>query len=247
MKQKKLLAGLGIILAIAALGYWFFFKTIRGSSLALYAVAGWHAPLSVRFECARETDSRVAEKFLKPLNFDPASKDLLKNFWFYSYYRGCLFQDGYDFKGNAVPRSAINGDVYNNPFAGISFRLAPGSAIAKDNALNVDIDDQLYISQIHTPTQTLSLHYYTNDDQYKNFEDLNQKFQGIRGETAQVVEKTVGILPDKTMDLHFSLDNGNSGIIFLASNNRLFIISGQQSQASEMLGIEQSIKLSPSK
>ena len=246
-KYKKAFIVLAILAAIGLAGYWFFMKTLRGNSLVLYAVGGWHAPLNVRVACARETDGKVVEKFSKPLNFDKESKNLLKNFWYYSFYRGCLFRYGYDFKGNSVPSSEISNNEYTNPYAGINFLLPANSTLLKDNELNVELDDRLFTSEIQTDQGIIFVQFYTKHDIYDSQEHINANFQNVPNTTGKVIEKTAGILPSGAGDFHITQDDGNIGIVFLAPENHLIIIYGNSQLSQYLMEIEQNFVLSPNK
>ncbi len=163
--SKRTYLILFVIILVLGAGYLFFTKTNRGSSWALYAIAGRHAPLSVKMSCAKETDERVATKFSLPLKFDTKTKNELRGFWYYSYYRGCLFKNGFDFSGNPIPSSTITPQTgkttqYANPYVGITLSVPQGTIIATDNVLDVDFDDRLHVSQLTFPNGTLVINAY---------------------------------------------------------------------------------------
>lgn len=231
LKHKKIIAALLILLLLGLGGYWFFYKTVRGNSLALYLAGGWHAPIGVRYNCAKETDAKVSEKFLKPLNFDRESKNLLKNFWYYSYYRGCLFKNGYDFSGNPVPKSLLTAAtsemVYENRYAGLNFFLPLNSEILSDNLLNVDLDDRLFVSEFNTPAGNIMLYYYTKSDDFQTLEDLGLKFQNIPQTLGKVIKKEIRATPSEISYIKADQDDGNIGLIFLTPEKHLIILFGQ--------------------
>ncbi|MFM2374612.1 MAG: hypothetical protein RLZZ234_607 [Candidatus Parcubacteria bacterium] len=164
------------VLVISLFGYYFIMHTNRGSSLALYAIGGWHAPLGVKIACGKDTDVRVYNKFLLPLAFDEDTKDQLRGFWFYSYYRDCLFAHGFDFKGNPVPHSTIVGDGssyrFTNEYAGFSFVVPSSTVLATDNNLDVDYDSDLFHTILTTADGLIVADTYVAHDLFKTPGDI---------------------------------------------------------------------------
>lgn len=147
-------------------------KTNRGSSIALYVVGGWGAPVDTRYTCAKETDTLVAKKFLNPPPFDKKSINGLKGFWYYSYYRQCLYQHGFDFNGDKIPTSTLRSSgIYANPLAGITFKIEK-AMITADNVINVDDDDRLRASALQTTSGTIVVNTYLKNNDILNFEEL---------------------------------------------------------------------------
>jgi hypothetical protein len=247
MKYKKTIIAVSTVAVVSLAGYWFFFKTLRGNSLALYAVGGWNAPLSIRYNCGKQTDAAVYEKFLRPLKFDEPTKDLLKNFWYYSYYRDCLYKHGYDFKGNPVPKSSIvvagATAVYSNNNAGFTFTVPPETTITTDNALDVDFDDYLLASTLQTKNGLIQVHYYTKITQYENFDVLNEKFQSIPTTNGKVVSKTIAQIKDGTKDLHVTQDDGNRGFVAQTAAGHVIVVFGQEAVQDAITSIENSLQM----
>lgn len=181
--RAKKITGITVVTLIAL--FLFFTKTNRGSSLALYTVAGWHAPIDIRISCGKMTDTRVAEKFRLPLNFDRKSKNGLRGFWYYSYYRQCLFDQGYDFNGRKIERSSISDGVYYNHLGHFSFNVPEETEIISDNTLDVDFDDRLYVSQISFQDKSLILKTYLEQDEIESLDQLpGSTFDFTTGEPA---------------------------------------------------------------
>jgi hypothetical protein len=202
--SKRTILGLLLIIFIVFLGYWFFTKTNRGSSWALYAIAGWNAPFSVKTACATKTDANVSKKFELPLKFDEKTKNELRGFWYYSYYRQCLHKAGYDFSGNPIPPSVITqgaGEItqYSNPYSGITLTVPTGTTITTDNTLDVNFDDRLYVSQLTLPQGLLTI------NAYKKVEDAQELLTKLK-------KGLVTTLPDKTIVNYLGNEKVLSGI-----------------------------------
>jgi len=61
-KNKILVVALVVLLILA--GTVHFFKTPKGGSYVLYFVGAWHAPWSVKFECANANSMTATNKLL---------------------------------------------------------------------------------------------------------------------------------------------------------------------------------------
>ncbi len=141
---------------------WIVFK-VRLTVLGLYVALGMHAPVSIRYECAKQADSLVHDKFQLPLAFDQASKDGLREFWHYSFYTGCLQNHGYDHYGNPVPRSSVTDTEFINAFGAFALPIA-NAKILSDNQVDVAYDDRLILSEIVSVGKTYSVGWYKKFD-----------------------------------------------------------------------------------
>ena len=242
-KYKKIVVILSIIIALILLGYWFFAKTVRGNSWALYLAGGWHAPFAVKWECAKQTDKDVEAKFSRPLKFDEASKNLLKNFWYYSYFRSCLYKHGYDFSGYPIPESLIAINIYENKLAGISFNIPEQSLISLDNSLDVDVDDRLFVTEIKTPAGLLHMQYYSKHDVFTSNEELNSKMQSIPMTGGMITQKKIVELASGAGAIEFRQTDGNIGLALVSPDGKVYIIYGEENLQAELENIKLSLNL----
>jgi hypothetical protein len=154
--------------------------TNRGSSLALYVVGGWNAPIGVKITCGKETDAAVLRKFEQPLAFDEDVKNRLKGFWYYSFYRGCLFSHGYDFSGNPIPASRINTERneshYENSYGGFSFTIPGTVTLTEDNTLDVEYDDQLLHTTLDTTYGAITIDTFLKHSTFTSAEDIATRY-----------------------------------------------------------------------
>lgn len=208
------------------IGYWFTMHTVRGSSFALYVIGGWHAPLGVKWKCAAKTDLTVDKKFTLPLLFDQKTKNELKGFWYYSYYRQCLYDSGYDFKGNAIPKSTITEGVYTNPYGGFSFSVPVNTSLMSDNVLDVDFHDQLLVSMLKTDKAELSVHMYLKDTDITTFINLSDTLKNISLQTAPINAREIFENANGLQLLRVTDTDGTEGIIFMTPDLHIVHIFG---------------------
>jgi hypothetical protein len=244
-KTKKITVYICALLVLLGLLYFFFMQTNRGSSLALYIASGWHAPINIRWNCGQETDKRVEEKFLLPLEFDQASKDLLRGFWYYSYYRECLFKQGYDFKGNPIPTSNLSitdsETKYINPFADIQFNILRNDfKIVTDNELNVDIDDRLHISKLKSDTGEIEIKTYITKTDSESLKDVLVQFGKISAEDKILLNQAI---TQKSKSIFKITQSDESpALVFLTPNSHIIYISANGEGGEEIIeGIKSSI------
>jgi hypothetical protein len=221
---------------ISGIGYYFITKTNRGSSILLYVVGGWSAPTGVKWECAHETDRRVEEKFKLPLAFDEETKNQLRGFWYYSYFRDCLAAYGYDFSGRSIPSSTLVQDgapyTYSNIYGGYSFTLTEDARIIEDNTLNVDYDDRLFASTLKVAGQKLAVDTYQKYEDIGSFEELIAIYDAhplsyTPRESLRVATSTTGMrtLIIKEVDT-------TTRIVGITPSRKLFDIHGMSLNAS---------------
>lgn len=230
--RKKLII-LAIVLLLAIFLYWFFMKTNRGSSLALYVAAGWGAPLDIRFRCGQETDNLVNEKFNRPLIFDGESIFLLRGFWYYSYYRGCLYENGYDFSGKAVPKSSIENteteSVYKNPYAGFQFSMPKDTILKKSNELDVNFDDRLIVSELEQNNIKITVRVFLRNADYPSLLDIGQKPENILITKDKVAEGEIDESKNKNNvdTLRLIQENGTANLFAITPDKKIIYIFGE--------------------
>ena len=244
--KYKLLAIWSSVIVVLLLGYWFFAHTAKGGSLALYAIGGWGAPWSVKVDCAKDTDRRVEEKFQLPLAFDEKTKDELRGFWYFSYYRACLFRAGYDFSGNEVKPSEIvevGGETrYVNHFAKVSFVVPEGTTIQVDNAVNPDIDDYIISSTLNTGEYLVYVQVDRSYQDVNSIEELEQDFTGFSTTTAGLMGKRFGASQAGSAILSAHQDNGNFGFVSLNPDRLAVTVFGRLLPQSLLDSIESSFR-----
>lgn len=150
-KKSFVLSAASPILILILLALWLNY-THLGRISGLYIFSAFKAPIESKWRCAIETNARVADKFMKPLNFDQESKLALREYWHFSYYRECIFKAGFDFYGNAILPTTLEvegeGLRYTNNVAKVSFILPREATLLYDNATDPDIDDYLISSRL---------------------------------------------------------------------------------------------------
>jgi len=232
--QKSLLKKSFIIATIAGIvlgGSWYYLtQTARGGSYALYVAAAWGTPIGIKFDCAKETDKRVDQKFQLPFNVDQDVKDALKGFWYYSYYRQCLYDAGYNFSGDKIQPSSITPDtpdaLYTNPLGGFSFRIPEGTTIVSDNKLNVDFDDRLFVSSLETSSETISIHVYVTYRDIKTVEDITKIIKQIPG-TVGSITGTIFEKSNSGVDIvYMKQDDDMQGVAFVTPQGHVVFVAG---------------------
>jgi hypothetical protein len=210
MTRKRIILAAIVLVLLGTVAYWFFMHTNRGSSWALYAFAGIRAPLDVKIACAHSTDARVAKKFQLPLDFTEDAKDALRGFWYYDYYRECLYKHGYDFSGRRIESTFFGQGTYTNRFAGFSLVVPASASLTSDNALDVDYDDHLYTSELNLGTGTVVIHAYLKDNKQTFVDSIEQ----ISALEETIVSQTPLVNPQGMRVIEFTGANGTRGIAF---------------------------------
>ena len=248
-KKRKIFIVLAMAAVVLVAAYFFFMHTVRGGSISLCVVGGWGAPIETRWKCAAITDLNVDEKFTLPLDFDQSAKDALKGFWYYSYYRQCLFDNGYDFSGDAVPPSKLvpvgEEMQYKNTYGGFSFSVPKNSVILHDNKLDVDFNDKLLVSALDVGGGTLTVHTYLKDDDYKTIADLNEKLTKLTFESPTIEEKEIIKSDDSLEMLRVRDASGIEGLVYINPDGHVVFVMGSKSMQSMIDGIGQSLKVFP--
>lgn len=239
----------GVVLIVALFGYWFFMHTIRGSSIAVYVIGGWHAPIGVKFACAQETDARVKTKFMLPLLFDEATKDQLRGFWYYSYYRGCLFAHGYDFSGNPVPKSSISvqgtTSTYTNAYGGFSFDLLGTFSLDTDNVLNVDWDDQLFVSKLSSHTLSFTVDTHLKHEHFTSFEDIANTYAQHPFSTTTILSSEIRTTATDAQVLYVYEADGVTRLVFISDTGHIVDIHGSDMSEALIQNIISSLTIFP--
>jgi hypothetical protein len=246
-KRAKVIMSILFFAAIFGGGYWFLMHTARGGSLALYAIGGRGAPAALHLACAEEADPRVNSKFELPLAFDEATKDQLKGFWYYSYFRECLFENGYDFKGNTVAPSTITakGEVsfYENKYMGFSALVPAHTTLALDNALNVDFDDSLFFSLLRIDSGKAAIEAYTKRDPFTSFDTLRDQYVMNPLTKTPIVDIATRTSIHNVQMLYITEANASTRLVFMGTNGRVISISTKDIPAQTLEAIASTISV----
>lgn len=193
LMKKSWKITLVVSLAISLVAYLYFAHTTRGKVLSLYAFGSFKAPISQKITCAKQTDQKVQNKFTLPLDFDQDSKNALREFWHFSYYRACLFEAGYDFYGNKIAFSSItktnNETRYQNNFSKISFAVPNNAIIVSDNSVNPDLDDYIITSIIRVDDYEIIVQADRSKKDVTSLSELEDKFTGFATTSAAIVDR----------------------------------------------------------
>lgn len=206
--------------------------------------------MSIRWDCAKNTDALVAEKFTLPLNFDKKTKDELRGFWYYSYYRQCLYQHGFDFHGNPVPASTLSagsvGTLYTNPYAHLQFQLPAQAVLLTDNELRVDFDDRLFVSKIQMPTGDIQVDYYIGNEDFQSIADITdhpEKIEPLR--TSAITHLSTSSNPQSIELVSIKQQNGFVSIVFMTPQKNLVHILAPSGAAKILEMTAQSLSFTP--
>lgn len=245
VKRKKIII-ISLILFILIFLYWFFSHTSRGKSVIVYVIGGWGAPLQDRWSCVKKTEKQVSKKFSLPLAFDKKSKDRLKEFWYFSYYRQCLFANGYDFKGKIIPKSYLAKNqtnyTYANSYASINFAMPANNAVLiLDNQLDVDFDNRLHISELQVDEEKIFIHVYTGHEDFSTFSDIELKLENLSTTKGEIIGRAKNQSRSGINLLRVKQQDGFGGIVFLTPNKRIIHIFGSESAQSIIDQIAQSV------
>jgi hypothetical protein len=206
-------------------------QTVRGRVLTMYTGGGFFAPVGTKVSCAKETDQKVAQKFTLPLNFDQDSKDMLREFWHFSYYRACLFEAGYDFGGRKVSHSEIideNGKlIYKNHFAKISFEVPPGTTILTDNVTDPDMDDYVIASSLQVGTDVVIVQADRSKKSVADLKELEAGFTGFATTSATVLGKNYMTSQTGSAILAAHQDDAQFGFLSFTPNKLAISIYGK--------------------
>lgn len=219
--------------------------THQGRVFGLYAFAAFKTPLDIKMRCIEETNDRVYEKFLLPLAFDEESKNALREYWHFSYYRQCLFKAGYDFYGAPIPPTeltAVNDTyVYKNHFTDISFTTATTTSIVYDNTTDPDNDDYTVGSQLLIGSETVTVNF---DRSYKvkDLAALEPIFAGFV-EKIDFTSPTLVKLPSPRPDILAFENTDQFGYVLIIPDNHIITIYGKNSARSTIESLVDSITI----
>ena len=228
-KRRRILHLLVPVFCIAIALIWLNFSH-TGRIYGLYIFGGVKAPVTTKISCAKETNTRVYEKFQSPLAFDEESKNALREYWHFSYFRECLFKHGYDFVGNTIKATELvpeNGElVYRNHAAGVTFRVPEGSHMVYDNITNPDLDDYLIASLILIKDQSIFVYM---DRSYKvdSNESLRSVFAGFTSKKDFPSEHLTEVTSNTPNALSYE-DGDMFGYVITLPNHHVVTIFGSQ-------------------
>jgi len=242
-RKRKTLYALTIIAIIVLPLYGFFGHTVKGQSLVMYTALGWGAPVSTRVSCATQTNKLVDEKFLLPLDFDKVSKNALREFWHFSYYKECLFHAGYTSGGDSVPASTIEDRKYTNHFAGIEFTVPDNTALVADNILDVDYDSRLYRSEISTDSGTIFISTYNEHNDFITHDDVMNKLEHLSTTDGNVIEKESLMFEDNLKVARMAQDDDMSGFVFITPESHVIHLFGPSSSGQTLSAMISTLKL----
>jgi len=221
-----------IILALVALLC--FLNLTRTRTASMYLFMARSTPWNIKWECIKKTESQVNQKFTLPLQFDKTSKNALREFCHYSYFRSCLNNNGYDIHGQPIPQKNISQTnsqfVYSNPQAKVTISSSSPIQILTNNQLNPDYDDRILMSEISIDNQPLNLHVYTKHD---DIHDLNSAASLIKHfSTTQGNISDLSQLTNQANIPYLFIQQSDyiSGILFVTPDNRIVeLFSNKQS------------------
>lgn len=235
-----------IILIILGVLYSLLEYTSRGRIVGLYLFSSFKTPLSIKIDCINSTNKKVAEKFELPLNFDQSSKNALREFWHFSYYRSCILENGYDFYGNTVNESEIyeKGGVnyYTNYFGKISFIIPKDSLILKDNLTDPDVEDRRISSLVEFDNVDLNILVYRTFDEIDTFQKLETGFTNFSTSTGKIISKETMVNENLAELIEVEQDDGFSGVVTITNKGYVIQIFGKKLPSNILKTIESSIE-----
>jgi len=238
-----------ILIASCATLYVFTTFTSPGRIASLYVVGGIQAPLAIQSSCIKETNLRVREKFAVPLAMDPDARQALKEYWYYSFFRECLYTKGYSFLGKPLPASRLSsssaGVTYMNPIAGISLTVASDTAILKDNELDVEYDYRLLQSTLVADNAPLIIDTYTNHEEIIDFETLVHNFRLLIPHEVVITSSSTSRTPGGIRYLVAHRSDEVCGVAFVSPHGRVIHIYTSCNQEASTLELAQGITILP--
>lgn len=236
---------MGIIAVILVCAYLLSTQTYRGRVLSLYVFGGFWAPVSLKYDCAKESRAKVEEKFTLPLDFDEASKNALREFWHFSYYRECLFDNGYDFGGNPIPDSEIvkrdDGTHYINYFAGTDIIVPDGTTILVDNATNPDEEDRLIASVLLIEGKQVYVNAYRSFDDVNSLDSLSDTFVNFASSTGDIISKEIARSANGADVIAITQDDTYTGFVTYSPIGRVVQVFGSNISDEVRRGIQHSL------
>jgi len=195
----------------------------------------------------KETRALVQKKFELPLLFDRASKNALREFWHFSYYRACLFRAGYDFYGNPIKPSEIvrtNGESrYMNYFGGFSFSVPESTELSIRDVTDPDIEDRKISSTLIVDEHQITVLLYKNYEDSTTTELLREAFMHFENSTTTFDQSSIArngfdidVLTAKDAD-------GNYGFSALLRDGKVLQVFGSAAQQDLLNSLAMSIQL----
>jgi hypothetical protein len=233
MKKILYFGVLPLILLMVVL-YCLSMYTHTGRVWSMYAFASFKAPFAVKQECIKETNQKVYDKFLQPLDFNTEAKDALREYWHFSYYRACMFTAGYDFWGDEIEPSSLVSEAgetyYRNPFAKVSFVVLPETNIIVDNAINPDLDDYI----VATTLQIGEADVMVRMDRSNKLQSVNELSEAFAGFDSQKDFKSKDLEPvvSGVTDALAFRDGAYYGYAVLIPDHHIVSIFGDNSAQS---------------
>jgi hypothetical protein len=248
-KRGYLYSTLGGLL-VAALGLYVFAEhTSTGRVWALYMAGGFHAPNEVKDLCRNETDERVTEKFLQPLDMNGDARTALREYWHYSYYRQCLYRAGYSFMGSELPSTTLTegeaGAEYRNPLAGLTLALPRGSTVTTDNELNVTYDARLLHSELDAGASKLVVDVYTSHQFVNSYEALPQYIDHFVASTTVVASSTDGLTAQGSPYLYLTEAEGTCRTLQVSPEAMIISLIMPCDEEAALLGVTESTSYFP--
>lgn len=231
--KRKLMVSAAVLIALLGTIYILAEHTSRGRVVSLYAFGAIKAPLVTKIACASDTDARVTEKFKQPLNFDPASKTALREYWHFSYYRECLFKAGYDFYGNKILASTLSSvdsetSRYTNHFGNISFTVPAGTTIKADNITNPDMDDYVITSILKIGEYDVIVQFDRSKKEAVDLAEINDTFTGFSTTTAAIVNKSTATNQSGSVIMSVHQDDATFGLLSFTPEHLVVSIYGEK-------------------
>lgn len=244
MKKLVYLGG-GSVVLVLVLVYMFLSFTHTGRVWGLYAFAAFKAPVAVKVDCVKDTNDRVYDKFLSPLKFSEKAINDLREYWHFSYYRHCLFENGYDFYGNAIkPTTLTSSDgvsIYRNPFGKIYMEIPGEAALIVDNITDPDQNDFLVSSVLQIGEVALQV---VVDRSYK-LADAAMLREGFAGFEGQILFPSPHVqwVTSEANGVHYFADGPLYGAVVLVPERHIITVYAKLEDKELIDAIARSIEV----
>lgn len=244
MKKLVYFGGGSVVLALI-LVYIFLSFTHTGRVWGLYAFAAFKSPVAVKVDCIKDTNARVHDKFLTPLKFSEKAKNDLREYWHFSYYRHCLFENGYDFYGNVIESTTLtSGDgvsIYRNPFGKIHMEIPEEATLIVDNVTEPDQNDFLVSSVLQVGETSLQI---VIDRSYKLADAamLQEEFAGFEGQIL-FPSPYVQWVTSEANGVHYFVDGPLYGAVVLVPERHIVTVYAQLEDKELIDAIARSIEV----
>lgn len=220
-------------------------RTTRFHISMLYLFTGSKSPISTRVHCIGQTENLVANKFSLPLNFDTKSKNLLREYWHYSYYRQCLRQSGYDIHGGTIPKSNVvntgSGFEYQNTEGLFKIINLDNVTIISDNVMDVDYDDRLLLSTLEINQKKVNLGVYIKHDKITDLSSAEDQFTNFPFTIGSIKSKEINTSRGSSF-LYIEQTDGITGLVTILPNNKIILIYAPEISLEYLSALSQKIK-----